>query len=206
MLNVNLLSYIVKTKRCVFSLWLGLLRFALRRRATFMRALLVSLRHVKVGVDHPVRLLGAPAQHRLRVLQLHRALHALGEIEAAVVVAGSHHHQRALGLLLGLVALVVARAALGVVRHVAVLHEVLLVDVPDGLEVALGRLELEAVALLQRDLEVLFVLRLRRKRLALGQGLVEEGSRDELRVLLVRDGRRVLRGQADIYVLVMRGG
>jgi hypothetical protein len=134
-------------------------------------------------------------------------VHALWELDAPVVLVGPHHDQRSFGLLFGLLPLVTTSpaATFRIVRNVAVLHQIFLVNVSYRLEVTLGRLKLETVTLLQRYLEMFFVLRFRRERLALGQRLVEQSSRDELRVFLMGDGCRILRGQADIYVFIMRG-
>lgn len=58
-------------------------------------------------------------------------------------------------------------------------------DILDGLKITFGRLEPEAVTLLQGDLEVLLLFGLRGERLAFGQLLVlEKRTRDQFRTVL----------------------
>lgn len=182
-LNVYFLPHIIKLKRSVFSLGFNFLRFIGQTPIVQGRVhglLAVAGGHVQIRVDNPVRFVirirVLQSKHRLRILQLkNTTLHVFLKMYVLPRLA---EHQRALRLVLVLL-LMPAR----IIPRVSVPHQILLVDVFYRLKVAFGRLKFEAVALLERDLEMLFLFGFRGERFALSQLLfLEKSSRYQLRV------------------------
>lgn len=156
-----------------------------------MHTLLATGRgHVQVSINDTVR----PALRRQQGLGILELDAALLQLQTARL----HQEEGPFALLL-LPLVLPGVSAAGIAGDVAVPQEVLLVRVLDRLKVALGRLEAEAVALLQGHLDVFLLLRPRREGLALGELLVlEERAGSELGVFRVGDGRGIL--------LVQHGG